>query len=417
MSLRRLGSIVIKELRQLRRDRLTFAMIIGIPTMQLILFGYAINLDVRNLETAVLDQANTARSRELVAGMAATGVIHIGRAVSSTQEIDALLRAGEISAALVLPRDFEARMERRDRPAVQIIVDGSEQVIQAAARQLAAYPLYQDRGWTTNGGGVEVVNFYNPERRAAVNTVPGLVGMILTMTMVLFTSIALVRERERGNLEMLIATPVSPWELTVGKILPFVGIGLVQTTVVLVLGDVLFDVPLRGSLLELYRRRARVHHGEPVARHLHLDADAHAVPGHADVVLHVPAADPVVGLHVPVRRHARRGAVRRGGHAADAFPAARARHHAARRGSHGALAVARGARRVHRGDARRRRIARAQAARLAGRLVRVELELHAVAGGVVEEELREIQAAAPARCDTECRATSSAARTRRARCS
>ena len=252
MSLRRLGSIVVKELRQLRRDRLTFAMIIGIPTMQLILFGYAINLDVRNLETAVLDQANTARSREVVAGMAATGVVHIGRVVTSTQEIDALLRAGEISAALVLPPDFETRMERRDRPAVQIIVDGSEQVIQAAARQLAAYPLHDDRGWMRNGGGVEVVNFYNPERRAAVNTVPGLVGMILTMTMVLFTSIALVRERERGNLEMLIATPVSPWELTVGKILPFIAIGLVQTTVVLVLGDVLFDVPLRGSLLDLY---------------------------------------------------------------------------------------------------------------------------------------------------------------------
>jgi ABC-2 type transport system permease protein len=252
VSLRRLGSIVVKELRQLRRDRLTFAMIIGIPTMQLILFGYAINLDVRNLETAVLDQANTARSRELVAGMAATGVIHVGRSVTNTQEIEALLRAGEISAALVLPPDFETRMERRDRPPVQIIVDGSEQVIQAAARQLASYPLYDDRGWTTHAGGIEVVNFYNPERRAAVNTVPGLVGMILTMTMVLFTAIALVRERERGNLEMLIATPVSPWELTVGKILPFVGIGLVQTTVVLVLGDVLFNVPLRGSLLDLY---------------------------------------------------------------------------------------------------------------------------------------------------------------------
>jgi ABC-2 type transport system permease protein len=252
MSLRRLGSIVIKELRQLRRDRLTFAMIIGIPTMQLILFGYAINLDVRNLETAVLDQANTARSRELVADMAATGVIHIGRTVSSTQEIDALLRAGEISAALVLPRDFETRMERRDRPPVQIIVDGSEQVIQAAARQLAAFPIHDSRGWTSTAGNVEVVNFYNPERRAAVNTVPGLVGMILTMTMVLFTAIALVRERERGNLEMLIATPVSPWELTVGKILPFIGIGLVQTSVVLLLGDVLFKVPLRGSLVDLY---------------------------------------------------------------------------------------------------------------------------------------------------------------------
>ena len=253
MSLRRLGSIVIKELRQLRRDRLTFAMIIGIPTMQLVLSGYAINLDVRNLETAVLDQAETARSRELVAGMAATGVMSFGRIVSSPQEVEALMRSGEISAALVVPPDFETRLERHDRPPVQIIVDGSEQVIQAAARQLAAYPVFQDRGgWTSNVSGVEVVNFFNPERRAAVNTVPGLVGVILTMTMVLFTAIALVRERERGNLEMLIATPVSPWELTVGKIVPFVGIGFVQTTIVLLLGELLFDVPVRGSLLDLY---------------------------------------------------------------------------------------------------------------------------------------------------------------------
>jgi len=252
MSLRRLGSIVIKELRQLRRDRLTFAMIIGIPTMQLVLFGYAINLDVRNLETAVLDQADTARSRELVAGMAATGVLHIGRIASSPQEVEELMRAGEISAAVVLPPDFETRLERHDRPPVQIVVDGSEQVIQAAARQLAAYPVYEDRGWTSGARGVEVVNFYNPERRASVNTVPGLVGVILTMTMVLFTAIALVRERERGNLEMLIATPVSPWELTIGKIVPFVGIGLLQTTIVLLLGEFLFNVPIRGSLIELY---------------------------------------------------------------------------------------------------------------------------------------------------------------------
>lgn len=253
MSLRRLGSIVIKELRQLRRDRLTLAMIIGIPTMQLVLFGYAINLDVRNLSTAVLDQADTARSRELVAGMAATGVMSFGRIASSPQEVEQLMRTGEISAALVVPPDFETRLERHDRPPVQIIVDGSEQVIQAAARQLAAYPVYQDRGgWTSNVGAVEVVNFYNPERRAAVNTVPGLVGVILTMTMVLFTAIALVRERERGNLEMLIATPVSPWELTVGKIVPFVGIGFVQTTIVLLLGELFFNVPIRGSLLDLY---------------------------------------------------------------------------------------------------------------------------------------------------------------------
>ena len=252
MQLRRLGSIIVKELRQLRRDRLTFAMIIGIPTMQLVLFGYAINLDVRHLEGAVLDQANTARSRELIANLAATDVVRPRLVLHSPEQVDAALRSGEISAAVVIPPDFETRLERRDRPAAQIVVDGSEQVIQAAARQLAAFPVYEVTGWTGRPAGIEVVNFYNPQRRAAVNTVPGLVGVILTMTMVLFTAIALVRERERGNLEMLIATPVSPWELTIGKVLPFVGIGLVQVTIVLALGDLLFDVPLRGSLLELY---------------------------------------------------------------------------------------------------------------------------------------------------------------------
>jgi ABC-2 type transport system permease protein len=252
MNLRRLGSIVIKELLQLRRDRLTFAMIVGIPTMQLVLFGYAINLDVRYLDAAVLDQADTAQSRELVAGLGATEVLNLRYHVGSTQQIDALLRAGRISVAVVLPPDFETRLARGDRPAMQIIVDGSDQVVQAAARQLAAFPVREVRGWTRRAAAVEVVNFYNPERRAPVNTVPGLIGVILTMTMVLFTAIALVRERERGNLEMLIATPVSPWELTLGKVLPFVAIGLVQVTLVLLLGRLLFDVPLRGSVGALY---------------------------------------------------------------------------------------------------------------------------------------------------------------------
>ncbi|PAU54965.1 ABC transporter [Pseudomonas sp. PIC25] len=250
MNLRRLGSIVLKELRQLRRDRLTFAMIVGIPTMQLILFGYAINLDVRGLEAAVLDQANTARSRELVAEIGATQVLDLRYRLSTPQEVDNLLRAGKISAALVLPEDFETRLERGDRPALQIVVDGSDQVVQASARQLASFPL---PGRAANDiPGIEVLNLYNPQRLAPVNTVPGLIGVILTMTMVLFTAMALVRERERGNLEMLIATPVSPWELTLGKVLPFVGIGLVQVTVVLLLGKLLFAVPLRGSLAALY---------------------------------------------------------------------------------------------------------------------------------------------------------------------
>ncbi|MGH8352341.1 MAG: ABC transporter permease [Pseudomonas sp.] len=250
MNLRRLGSIVLKELRQLRRDRLTLAMIVGIPTLQLILFGYAINMDVRNLDAAVLDQADTARSRELIAELGASGVLNLRYRLSTPQALASLLRQGKISAALVVPADFEARLERQERPVLQIVVDGSDQVVQAAARQLAAFPLPGSAA--SRPPAVEVLNLYNPQRLAPVNTVPGLIGVILTMTMVLFTAIALVRERERGNLEMLIATPVSPWELTLGKILPFVAIGLVQVTVVLLLGKLLFAVPLRGSIVELY---------------------------------------------------------------------------------------------------------------------------------------------------------------------
>ena len=151
------------------------------------------------------------------------------------------------------------------------------------------------------------------------------------MTMVLFTAIALVRERERGNLEMLIATPVSPWELTLGKVLPFVAIGLVQVTVVLGARRAAFDVPVRGSLLELYLV-ALVFIVASLSLGILLSTLAQdAVPGDADGVLHVPAADPAVRLHVPVRRDAGAGAVARGDPAAHAFPAARARHHAARR--------------------------------------------------------------------------------------
>lgn len=254
MNLRRLFSIVIKELRQLRRDRLTFAMIVGIPTMQLLLFGYAINMDVRHLNAAVLDQAQTAYSREVVAALAQTEVMSFQYRLHTPQEIDALLRAGKISAALVIPPDFERRLVETDHAPLQIVVDGSDQIVQQAARQLAALPLASllDPTKAQPAANVEIVNFYNPERRAPVNTVPGLIGVILTMTMVLFTAMAIVRERERGNLEFLIATPVSPAELTLGKVLPFVGIGLLQVTVVLLLGVAIFHVPVRGSLLDVY---------------------------------------------------------------------------------------------------------------------------------------------------------------------
>ena len=248
MSLQRLGAIVLKELRQLRRDRLTFAMIVGIPIMQLVLFGFAINMDVRDLDAAVLDQAETARSREAIAEIGSSQVLNLRYHLSTPEQINTLLRDGRISAALVIPPDFEARLQRHSEAPLQLVVDGSDQVVQSAARQLANYPL---PGWS-QPASIRVVNFYNPERLAPLNTVPGLVGVILTMTMVLFTAIALVRERERGNMEMLITTPVSPWELTIGKVLPFIGIGLIQVTVILIVGRLIFDVPVRGSLAELY---------------------------------------------------------------------------------------------------------------------------------------------------------------------
>lgn len=256
MNWRRLWAVVLKELRQLRRDRVTLAMIVGIPVLQLVLFGFAINLNLRGLHAAIADQAGTAGSRALVMDMLATGVIDATHAARTPQELMELLRRGEISVGVMIPPDFERR--RIDgREAVQVLVDGSDTVVQSAAMQLAQVPLQQAPAAQVSAprsgaGQISVVSFYNPERRSAVNIVPGLIGVILTMTMVLFTGVAIVRERERGNMELLIATPISRSELMIGKVLPYAAIGLLQTTVVLALGIWLFHVPIRGSLLDVY---------------------------------------------------------------------------------------------------------------------------------------------------------------------
>lgn len=259
MSLRRLCAIMLKELRQLRRDRITLAMIIGIPVMQLLLFGYAINLNLRHLDAGIADQANSAASRALVQDMVATGVIAPRAQAYTPDQLMEALRRGRISVGIVIPADFERR-RYEGREAVQVLVDGSDTVVQSAAIQLAQVPL--DTRPTSNtrplregsiaSGPVSVISFYNPQRRSAVNIVPGLIGVILTMTLVMFTAVAVVRERERGNMELLIATPVSRSELMVGKVLPYAAIGLLQTTLVLLLGTWLFEVPVRGSLVDVY---------------------------------------------------------------------------------------------------------------------------------------------------------------------
>jgi ABC-2 type transport system permease protein len=256
MSWRRLSAVMLKEVRQLRRDRITLAMVLGIPVFQLILFGYAINMNLRGLAAGIADQANSAASRALVMDMVASGVIAPRLAATSPQQLTEALRQGRISIGVVIPPDFEAR--RFDgREAVQVLVDGSDTVVQSAAAQLAQLPLdtmpaASARSRAQPAAPISVVSFYNPQRRSAVNIVPGLVGVILTMTMVLFTGVAIVRERERGNMELLIATPVSSTELMVGKVAPYVLIGLLQTSVVIGLGAWLFRVPVAGSLLAVY---------------------------------------------------------------------------------------------------------------------------------------------------------------------
>ncbi len=253
-SVSRILAIVKKEVRQLRRDRLTFGMVVGLPVIQMLLFGYAINTDVRHLATAVADQAGTHLSREFVAELGQTQVVDLIASVATADDLEHLLRRGEISIGVVIPHDFDRRVGHQSRAALHLLVDGSDPTILGVANQLRTMPLGFD---TTSSAAetpplIEVRPYYNPERRTPVNIIPGLIGVILTMTMILFTSVAIVRERERGNLELLINTPLSSLELMIGKVVPYIVIGMLQLALILGVGRLLFDVPVRGSVVDLY---------------------------------------------------------------------------------------------------------------------------------------------------------------------
>lgn len=255
-SLQRIYAIMIKELRQLARDRPTFGMIVMIPLIELLLFGFAINTNVRHLPVAVVDNSHSEIARALVSDLRATQVVKfIADYHTPTQAADALTR-GEIRAALIIPKDIAQRLDD-ERPLAQWIIDGSDTMVGNAIFGLKDMPLTTlasrsyAGNYTLKKSTFEMTLFYNPERRSAINIVPGLVGVILTMTMVLFTSAAIVRERERGNLELLITTPVKPMELMVGKIAPYIFVGLVQTAIVLGIGHIIFDVPINGRIDQL----------------------------------------------------------------------------------------------------------------------------------------------------------------------
>lgn len=247
--LRRLLAIAGKEIRQLKRDRLTFGMIVGVPLLQILLFGYAIDLDVRNVNAAVADHANTSLSRQVVAAAEASQVVRIVGAATGPESLQAMLDAGEIDVGIYIPEDFERRILDSERPAGQLLINGSDPTVESIARQLTRMPL---PGQVMPPALFEARTFYNPERRSPINIVPALIGVILHLTMVLFTAIAIVRERERGNLELLITTPVRSGELMLGKIIPYVIIGLIQVTLILLVSQWLFEVPVRGRVIDLY---------------------------------------------------------------------------------------------------------------------------------------------------------------------
>ena len=248
-----------KEFIQLRRDRLTLAMVVVLPAVQLILFGYAIRTEVRNLPTVVLDESRSSESRALIDVMRNTGNFRVTGAVASRAELRRVIERGDASAAVIIPPDFAANLKRGRGATAQIIVDAADPMASSAAISGASLAgaarsaaILAERSGGRPPLEVRVRPWYNPGMRSEAYIVPGVIGVLLSITALVVMSLAVVRERERGTLEQLVVTPLSKAGLLLGKVLPFVAVGYVQMTVVLLLGKLVFDIPVRGSLPLLY---------------------------------------------------------------------------------------------------------------------------------------------------------------------
>jgi ABC-2 type transport system permease protein len=256
-------SIVIKEFIQLKRDRLTFGMIVGIPVIQVLLFGFAINSDPKSLPTAVVSLDNGRYTRTIVSGLANTGYFRFVREATTMAEADELLEHGTVQFVVTIPAGFERALVRGDRPQLLIEADATDPSATgnalAAVNQALTTALAHDLQGVTgdlasaaSAVDVRIQRRYNPEGITAYNIVPGLLGVILTMTMVLMTGLAMTRERERGTFENLLSTPALPVEVMTGKIIPYILIGLIQVTLALLAARYIFSVPIEGSILLLY---------------------------------------------------------------------------------------------------------------------------------------------------------------------
>jgi ABC-2 type transport system permease protein len=258
----RFVAVMSKEFVQMRRDRLTFAMIVGIPILQLILFGFAINADPKALPTAVLSADNSVFSRSFVRAMENTGYFRVERSVATAAEGERLLELGVVQFFVTFPENFSRALQRGERPLLLVEADATDPA--ATGNALAALAVLNQTALNHDLTGplatlvqgpapfeVRVQRRYNPEGITQYNIVPGLVGTILTMTMVIMTSLAMTRERERGTMESLLATPVRPIEVMTGKIVPYIIVGYLQVTIILLASKLLFSVPMIGSLLLL----------------------------------------------------------------------------------------------------------------------------------------------------------------------
>ncbi len=255
-SLARLKALLLKEFIQMRRDRLTFGMMLGVPLIQLILFGYAINNDPKQLPAALLAMGNDHYSRAVVSALEMTNYYRFDHVAGSAAEAEELMASGAVAFVVTIPSDFARQVDSNGKPQILIEADATDPAVASGAistlSTVAAQALLRERGMDATAApiGLQVVvhRRYNPEGVSQYNIVPGLLGVILTMTMVMMTSIALTREIERGTMENLLAMPASPAEIMLGKVLPYLAVGAVQVVVVLAAAKTMFGIPFVGSL-------------------------------------------------------------------------------------------------------------------------------------------------------------------------
>ena len=348
-SFARVGAVLMKEFVQMRRDRLTLAMILGVPVMQLLLFGFAINLDPKHLPTAISADDSGRFTRALVASLENSDYFDVIKTTTSPEEARELLAKGDVNFVVEIPVDFSRNLTRGQQPQLLVDVDATDPA--SGTNAIGTFALltqtaFKDdlvgtlaaRAPPTPAYQIVIHRRYNPEINTQYSIVPGLLGVILTMTMVLLTSMAVTRERERGTYENLLAMPTTPVEIMLGKILPNIVVGLIQSVIILLAAKYIFAVPMLGSFVLLYGALTIFIAVNLAVGYTFSTIAAEPAPGDADDGVLPPAVDPAVGFRLPLPGDAQLGAMVRRVHPGDTFHPRRPRHPPQGQRLHGDLA-------------------------------------------------------------------------------